>query len=251
MHLHILPTTAALSASIAAYIAAQSAQAIAARGRFTVAVSGGSMPALLAAGLLAEPWPRQINWPTWRLFFADERCMPLTDPASNYYLAQTELLRHLNIPPQQIYTIEPSLAPEQTAIAYQDTLRQVFKPAPGQLPRFDLILLGLGEDGHTASLFPGHPLLGETRRWVAPIIDSPKPPPARITLTLPVINQARQVAFMSAGAGKAEILPQVLAPLPSTPALPARLVRPVEGDLHWFVDEAAAAGLPHRSRLKT
>ena len=108
------------------------------------------------------------------------------------------------------------------------------------LPQFDLILLGMGEDGHTASLFPGHPLLKETERWVAPIFDSPKPPPQRITLTLPVLNNARQVAFITAGASKADILPQVFEP---GSALPAHLVQPASGKLDWFVDEAAAAQL--------
>ena len=122
-------------------------------------------------------------------------------------------------------------------------MNQLFQPAPGHPPRFDLILLGLGEDGHTASLFPQHPLLAEKSRWVAPIFDSPKPPPERITLTLPVINQARQVAFVTAGAGKADILAQVLAAEEPAENIPARLVRPTGGDLFWFVDEAAATKL--------
>jgi 6-phosphogluconolactonase len=105
------------------------------------------------------------------------------------------------------------------------------------------MLLGMGEDGHTASLFPNHHLLTETQRWVAPIFDAPKPPPERITLTLPLLNNARQVAFITAGTGKAEVLPHILEARTSASPLPARLVRPTAGDLHWFVDEAAAAQL--------
>jgi 6-phosphogluconolactonase len=107
----------------------------------------------------------------------------------------------------------------------------------------------MGEDGHTASLFPNHPLLNETKHWVAAITDSPKPPPDRITLTLPVINNARHVAFLAAGPGKADILPQVLEPDRSSTAFPARLVQPSDGELYWFVDEAAAVKLQHHGEV--
>ncbi|NJN96053.1 MAG: 6-phosphogluconolactonase [Anaerolineales bacterium] len=166
-------------------------------------------------------------------------------------------------PPGQIHAPDTSLSPTQTAAAYETILAQIFMVPPAipqpeeplfqpfdrptaqvsgpvQFPQFDLILLGLGEDGHTASLFPGHPLLQETERWVAPIFDSPKPPPQRITLTLPVLNNAHHVAFITAGAGKADILPQVFA---AGSTLPAHLVQPTSGHLDWFVDEAATAKL--------
>jgi 6-phosphogluconolactonase len=182
----------------------------------------------------------QVDWSTWHVFWADERCVPLTSPDSNYRLARKYLFDHVNIPPAQIYALDDSLDPAVAATAYQETLAQVFQPA-SDLPRFDLILLGMGEDGHTASLFPNHPLLNEIERWVAPIFDSPKPPPERITLTLPVINNARQVIFLTTGAGKAEALSQISK---NTDRLPAGMVQPANGDLHWFVDEAAAAGLP-------
>jgi len=240
MLLHIFPTSEALAQQVAAYLADQSAAAMAERGRFTVALSGGSMPKLLAE-VTTEPFRSGIDWSGWHVFWADERCLPLTDPDSNYYLARQFLLDQVAIPAGQIYPIDPALTAEPAAAAqaYQQTLAEVFQPAAGQLPRFDLILLGMGEDGHTASLFPGHPLLEEETLWVAPILNSPKPPPARITLTLPLLNQARQVAFITTGAGKASILPQVLE-AKSGPLLPAARVQPIDGDLHWFVDEAAA-----------
>lgn len=243
MNLHLAATPAELAQQIAAYLVRVAGEAVAARGRFTVAISGGSMPQLLGRAAAESPGGR-IDWPAWHVFWADERCVPLTDPDSSYRLARESLFDRVTIPPGQIYPIDPALVsePATAAKAYQAKLAEVFQPPAGQLPRFDLILLGLGEDGHTASLFPGHPLLTEETLWVAPILNSPKPPPARITLTLPLLNQARQVAFITTGAGKAEVLPQVLEPT-TEPLLPAARVQPSAGELHWFVDAAAAANL--------
>ena len=239
--LHAFSTVQALSNAVAERVAALSAEAAARRGRFTVALSGGSMPALIGPPLITAPLRHRINWAAWRVFWADERCVPLTSPESNYRLAREHLLEHVPIPPEQIYPLNPNLAPAQAALAYQAALAQVFGDEPGRPPRFDLILLGLGEDGHTASLFPGHTLLSETAAWVAAITDSPKPPPERITLTLPVLNNARQVIFLAAGAGKAEILARVLGNSPE--ALPARQIQPVGGAVAWFVGSAAARHL--------
>ncbi len=240
---HILPDEPTLGRAAAGYVAQLSAQAIAGRSRFTVALSGGSLPRLVGPALAAEPNRSQIDWAGWHVFWADERLVPLDHPDSNFRLAREYLFNQVNIPVAQIYPLDDSFEPAATARTYQALLAQLFQPEASQPPRFDLILLGLGEDGHTASLFPHHPLLTETSRWVAPILDSPKPPPERITLTLSVINQARAVAFVAAGAGKATILAQVLETEAPAGALPAQLVRPSDGDLVWFVDEAAAARL--------
>jgi 6-phosphogluconolactonase len=242
MAVHILSSLSLLGEKAAEQVTRLSAEAVAGRGRFTVALSGGSLPKLLGPALLAEPLRSQIDWQAWHVFWADERCVPLSDPESNYRLAQEYLLQHAAIPAAQIYPIDDKLDPTAAASAYEARLRQLFTEA-SDFPRFDLILLGLGEDGHTASLFPNHPLLQENNRWVAPVFDSPKPPPERITLTLPVLNNARQVSFMAAGAGKAEVLPQLVGEAASTPALPARRVCPTNGGLDWFLDEAAAARL--------
>jgi 6-phosphogluconolactonase len=251
MDLHIFPNLEELGQVAAAYVAQLSAEAVAARGRFTVALSGGSLPKVLGPALVRQA----VDWPVWHVFWADERCVPLTHPDSNYSLAQQYLFDHVPIPPGQIHAPDTSLDPTQTAALYQTILAQVFTVQPPipqpedpldqttklpAFPQFDLILLGMGEDGHTASLFPGHPLLQETGRWVASIFDSPKPPPQRITLTLPVLNNARQVAFIATGAGKAAILPQVFE---AGSTLPAHQIQPTSGHLHWFVDEAAAAHL--------
>lgn len=237
MDLRIFPNLEELGQVAAAYVAQLSAEAVAARGRFTVALSGGSLPKVLGPALTKQA----VNWSAWHVFWADERCVPLTHPDSNYSLAQQYIFDHVPIPPGQIHAPDTSLDPAQTAALYQTTLaRLLVSSPPSSPPRFDLVLLGMGEDGHTASLFPGHPLLQESGRWVAPIFDSPKPPPQRITLTLPVLNNARQTAFIATGAGKAAILPQVFE---AGSTLPAHQVQPTSGHLHWFVDEAAAANL--------
>lgn len=242
MKLYVLPLTQ-LAEAAAAHVARLSSQAVAARGRFTVALSGGSLPKVLCPPLVTEPLKSQVTWSAWHIFWADERCVPLADPESNYYLAREYLFNHVNIPPAQIHPPQTTLEPGAAAAAYQVTLQNVLQPGSGRLPRFDLILLGMGEDGHTASLFPHHPLLNETEKWVAAVLNSPKPPPRRITLTLPVLNNARQVIFVVTGAGKAGMLPQVLGAAAPGDPLPARRVQPAQGELHWFVDQAAAANL--------
>jgi 6-phosphogluconolactonase len=241
--LQIFPSSQELGQAAATLIARLSAEAAATRGRFTVALSGGSLPKIVGPPLVSEPMRSQIDWSTWHVFWADERCVPLDHADSNFRLARQHLFDQAKIPVAQIYPIDDSFEPDVTAKAYEAILNQIFQSGPGRPPRFDLILLGMGPDGHIASLFPHHTLLEESSRWVAPIFDSPKPPPERITLTLRVINQARQVAFVAAGAGKADILAQVLQTDAPTKNIPAQLVRPTEGELFWFVDEAAGAKL--------
>jgi len=237
--MQIFSTPQHLGNAAAEYVARLSAQAVEARGRFTVALSGGSLIKLLCPPLVADPLLAQINWPAWHVFWADERCVPLDHPDSNYRLAREHLFDYVDIPPAHIHPIDDSLAPAQAADAYQTALQQLFQPEANQPPRFDLILLGMGDDGHTASLFPGHPLLTESERWVAPIFDSPKPPPERITLTLPVINNARHVAFVTAGSSKAPVLAHVMGPATGSSKLPVQMVQPA--NLQWFLDNAAAA----------
>jgi 6-phosphogluconolactonase len=240
----IFSTPQALGEAAANYVSQVSARAVTERGRFCVALSGGSLPKLLGPPLAAQPRRSQIEWSAWHVFWADERCVPLAHAESNYRLAREYLFEQVPIPPDQIYAIDDALPPGLAAEAYQGLLQQLFQPGPGEIPRFDLILLGMGEDGHTASLFPGHPLLTETERWIAPIEDSPKPPPERITLTLPLINQARHIAFLAAGSGKAAVLSEVFGPTERDPILPVQLVHPAaDGELVWFVDRAAAMQL--------
>lgn len=241
--LHIFSDLRELSTAAAEFVAKLSAEAIAERGRFTVAFSGGSLPKLVCPPLVAEPLKSQIDWAAWHVFQADERCVPLTSPESNYALTREYLFDHVNIPAAQIYPLNDSLIhlPEMAAAVYQATLATVFRPAPGQFPCFDLVLLGMGDDGHTASLFPRHPLLKERFLWVASISDSPKLPPERITLTLPVLNNARHIAFITTGKSKAAALQQVV--FNPVGKLPAQMVKPQTGSPVWFIDGAAAGKL--------
>ena len=179
------------------------------------------------------------------VFYADERVVPLDHPDSNHRLALEFLFSQVPIPAKNIHPIDVELLNdiEELADAYEkELIREFAQKDSARFPVFDLILLGVGPDGHTASLFPGHELLSENDRWVAYIQDSPKPPPNRVTLTFPVINHAARVAFVATGASKVQILQDIL----DTPelGLPAARVRPVvPGQLVWFVDDAASASL--------
>ena len=241
--INIYPTQEDLSAAIAGHVAFLAAQATKKRHRFTVALSGGSLMKILSPQLVANPLRTDINWSAWHVFWADERCVPLSSPESNYGVANRFLFRHVGIPREQIHAVDDTLGASESAKEYTSILKKVFGPGTGRLPAFDLILLGIGEDGHTASLFPNHPLLKETQRWVGPVFNAPKPPPERITLTLPIINNARHVFFVAAGEGKQSILAKVFRPGLHRPRLPAELVSPSAGDLQWFVDGAAAGAL--------
>ncbi len=232
--IRIFETPAALGRAAARDIAACAAEAIAARGRFTVAISGGSLPTLVFPALIAAVPHHQ--WAGWHVFWADERMVPPTHADSNFRLARETLLDRVPIPPEQIFPLDTALPATEAARKYQ----RIIETTVGNPPKFDAILLGMGPDGHTASLFPGHPLLAETARRVAPVFDSPKPPPERVTLTLPELNRARCVFFIVTGAGKADILPRVLSPSPNETPLPAAMVHPPKNAVRWYLDAAAA-----------
>lgn len=232
-----------LSASLASAVAAAAAASDQSK-PFTVAVSGGSLPKLLAAGILdaAEGSAvKTIDWSRWQIFFADERLVALDDDDSNFKACYGSLFEKVGVPRENIHTIDASLEVEAAAKDYEAKLQSVFG-AEVPAPVFDLILLGMGPDGHTASLFPGHALLDYTASWVASIADSPKPPPRRITLSLPVLNAAKNVYFVCTGAGKSPNLAKVLGVAGTDePMLPAGRVQPTDGQLVWFVDNDAAA----------
>ncbi|MFP4257566.1 MAG: 6-phosphogluconolactonase [Desulfovermiculus sp.] len=248
--LHIFPEKNDISMALASRVALVAEQAAAARGRFSVALSGGSLMDLLSPPLITAPLRSQIDWPSWEIFWADERCVPLLSPDSNFAAANRLLFKHVGIPWAQIHEIDDTLAPREAARAYQIEIKETLQPPNGQLPRFDLILLGMGQDGHTASLFPGHEVLQEKQKWVAPVLDAPKPPPERITLTLPVINYAREVIFVVTGTEKAPALRAILYEQDHGQNLPAALVDPTHGHLQWLVDEAASHQLKSCSTFK-
>jgi 6-phosphogluconolactonase len=227
-----------LGAALTARIARLAEQASCGRGRFYLAISGGSLMDAICPSLTSIPLRDAIRWSDWHVFWADERWVQWSSPESNYGAARQKLFSAVGIPETQIHAADTTLLrPSETAWRYQATMVKVLQPQPGELPRFDLILLGLGEDGHTASLFPDHPLLEETGRWVVPVHDAPKPPPIRITMTLPVINNARNVFFVATGTKKAAIVARILGPGDPGPKLPAQRVRPSNGELAWFVSD--------------
>lgn len=237
---NIFPSRDELSVALAVHVAHLAEIACAEQGRFYVAFSGGSLMQIISPALCSKHLRESIDWSRWHVFWVDERWVPWSSSESNYGLARDLLFSRVGIPPEQIYGTDNSLSPSETAKEYESILRTVFQPKSGRIPRFDLILLGVGEDGHTASLFPDHPLLNETRAWVAPVFNAPKPPPIRITMTLPVINNADNVVFVATGSSKTDILSTVLG-LKEHQRLPAQLVHPSDGELQWFIDREAGA----------
>ncbi|MER3473187.1 MAG: 6-phosphogluconolactonase [Armatimonadota bacterium] len=201
--------------------------------RFTMVLSGGNTPRALYA-LLANAYRHRIDWNRVHFFWGDERYVPLDHPASNYRMAREVLIDPLEIPRANVHPMPVDEAePRRTAQRYEEHLRETF----GGMPRFDLILLGMGSDGHTASLFPNTPALAERERWVA-VGEAPTEPRIRLTLTLPVLNAGRCVYFLVTGADKAEMVRKVL--LENAP-VPAGLVRPEAGELVWWLDAESAA----------
>uniref|UniRef100_A0A7N0U5D1 Probable 6-phosphogluconolactonase n=1 Tax=Kalanchoe fedtschenkoi TaxID=63787 RepID=A0A7N0U5D1_KALFE len=236
-----------LAAELAKYTASLSEKFVNERGAFTCVVSGGSL--IKSLRKLAEPpYVSQVEWSKWHVFWVDERVVPKNDPESNYKLAYDGLLSKVPIPAAQVYAINDALPAEGAADDYETRLKHLVTDgviplsATTGFPKFDLMLLGMGPDGHIASLFPGHPLVNENKKWVAFIKDSPKPPPNRITFTLPVINSSAHIALVVTGSGKAGPVQAALGSGQPAQMLPVQLVSP-DGDLTWFLDKGAASKL--------
>ncbi len=237
--LQVFQTTEMLSAAAAEFILDQAQRAVASTGRFTLALSGGRTPEQLFRLLRTAPFVRKMPWQNTLIFWGDERCVPLNDERNNAHIAFSLLLEHVDIPAANIFRIPVDLPPVTAAQQYEQTLHRVFDP---NAPRFDLILLGLGSDGHTASLFPGTNAVEEKTRWVTEVfVESHQM--SRITMTLPLLNQAKNILFLVSGEEKAEILTKILKPQPENPAYPAQLVQPENGHLRWFVEAGAAVRL--------
>ena len=236
---HVSATADESARQAAELVAALSERAVRDRDRFAVALSGGSTPRRLHRLLASEEYRERISWPHWRVFWGDERAVRPDHDESNYRMARETLLDHVALSQAHVHRITTELDPARAAYEYEQTIRQALDGGP---PVFDLILLGMGDDGHTASLFPGSEALQEDRRIVAadwvPHLDA-----HRITFTLPLINRAAAVAFLVEGAHKSKMVRRVLRPGPGEEPLPASLVQPVSGDLHWFLDSTAAAHL--------
>ena len=220
---------AALADAAAAWTAERIQAAVSARGRCYLALSGGETPRGCYRGLAGPRYRDTLPWSQVFVFWSDERQVPLDDPASNYAMSKATLLDFVPIPANQVVPLVGDPTPALSRIP-KDGLDR---------PRFDIIHLGLGEDGHTASLFPGAPAVDEREALVVAVHNAPKPPPDRLTFTLPLINAARAVLFMVQGAGKRDALARVLR---RDPALPASHVQPEDGELQFIVDQAAFGG---------
>lgn len=222
--------------------------AIAERGRFAVALSGGSTPKRVYELLASESYKKQLDWSKVHIFFGDERCVPPDDDASNYRMANEALLARVDLPSKNIHRMNGVGDAVANSRLYEDEMRTFFNDAAW--PRFDLILLGMGDDGHTASLFPGTEVLNEQEAWAAGIWVE-KLGAYRITLTMPAINHAAHIIFMVTGENKAARLAEVLkGEHDAAMRLPAQMIKPLDGSLRWFVDRAASARLSVREEDK-
>ena len=234
---HVFADNASFVQGAADFIADIAAQAIAARGRFTIALSGGSTPKAIYTRLATDEYQTRLDWSNAHIFFGDERCVPPDDAKSNYRMTREAWFDHATLPAKNIHRIRGEDDPAREALRYEQELAQLFRTSA--FPAFDLILLGMGDNGHTASLFPGTAALRETTRWVVPqyveVMQT-----WRVTFTAPLINAARHVAFLVEGANKAQMVWNVVRGPYQPDVLPSQLIQPTYGALHWLVDAAAA-----------
>ncbi|MBV9134702.1 MAG: 6-phosphogluconolactonase [Chloroflexi bacterium] len=237
--IRVLPDPSALADAAARHIVEAGQAAIDARGGFSIALSGGSTPRELHRRLASSPLVSQLDWSRVHVFFGDERCVPPEHPESNYRMASETLLSHVPIPSAQVHRMRGELEPAAAATSYEEEMRTFFGDEP---PRLDVILLGMGDNGHTASLFPGLTAVHEQQRWVVAEYVG-EVGMWRLTLTPPVLNLGREVLFLVAGSGKASMLRQVLEGPYAPDERPAQVVRPSPGEVIWLVDAAAAANL--------
>ncbi|RDX82131.1 putative 6-phosphogluconolactonase 4, chloroplastic [Mucuna pruriens] len=236
-----------LAVSLAKYVADLSNKFIKERGYFAIALSARSIKYLRK---LVEPhYSNTILWSKWHIFWVEEKVVPKNHVDSNYKLAYDGFISKVPIPPHNVNTIDDALPADGAADVYETTLKRlvasnvIAKSFVTGFPKFDLVLLDMGPDGHVASLFPGHPTLNETKKWVTFLKNAPTQPPERITFTLPVINASSNIAMVVTGAGKADAVYSALEEASSDYKLPAQLVSPKEGELKWFLDKGAASRL--------
>jgi 6-phosphogluconolactonase len=242
---YVEPNAAALASRAAQYFVEMAEEAVVARGRARVAISGGSTPKATFQ-LLADPnlpWRTRMPWDKLELYWVDERCVPPDDQASNFRMTREALLDQVPLRSEKIHRMEGELDPEEAAARYESGLRNNFRLEGAEVPHFDLVQLGIGPDGHTASLFPHTEALNEMMRLVV-ANHVPQMNTSRITLTWPVINQARSVFFLVSGEDKAGVLKEVLTGERDIERLPSQLIWPASGILTLILDKGAAAGLP-------
>ncbi len=233
-----------LAHAAAELFAKQAQLAVSARGRFSVLLAGGDTPRLTYEQLSREPYRSNLPWSEMHFFWGDERCVPPDDPRSNALMAYKALLDNVPVRPEHIHPVRCDRSPQHAADVYGVELAEFFN---GEAPRFDLAFLGLGDDGHTASLLPGSKALEESLHWTA-VAKRAEENFSRVTMTTPIINQARLVVFLVASIGKAQVLRTILDSSADKPIYPAQLIKLRSGELWWYVDSAAGS-LVASSRL--
>jgi 6-phosphogluconolactonase len=244
MQVAVFQDTDTLNQEAAQYIVRVAQQAIVTHGRFTFALSGGNTPKKVYGLLATEPYSGQIDWTRTEIFWSDERCVASDDPESNYRMAHEVLLSKVPIPAQQIHRM-PADKPDRDAasLAYAEDIQRTL--GTNGVPNFDLIQLGMGPEGHTASLFPHQPSLHEEQRLIMPVIVS-KPPPPRLTFTPPLLKAASHILFLVTGADKADAVRAVLEGDDQPDEYPAQIVRTVRGEVIWMLDALAAEKLSQK-----
>jgi len=248
MSIEVLPDAEALALRAADAFAMVAQAAAAARGRFAVALSGGDTPRALYRHLARQQFAQKVPWRRVHLYWGDERCVPPDDAASNYGSARDAFIRHVPVSADSVHRMRGEDDPETAALAYEAVLRDLAKleRPVSEVPVFDLVLLGLGRDGHTASLFPHSPALDEEERFC--VATAAPDGASRLSVTLPVINSARRVMVLVSGVEKAGMVAEVFEGFRLPKAVPAQAIAPVKGQLLWLMDEAAAAELSPAAR---
>jgi 6-phosphogluconolactonase len=239
----VYPDLEDLSRNVAEEFVRLVEQAVRSSGRFTVALSGGETPQRLYQLLPEAAYSERVPWKSVHFFWGDERCVPPEHSESNYRMARELLLARIPVPEENVRRMAGEKQPQVAAAEYEQTLIDFFRLTPGEWPRFDLMLMGIGEDGHTASLFPENDALRNQEKLVlAPYVEKLKA--HRLTLILPVINHAANIWFLVSGASKATVMTEIFKANSGTPRIPATLVKPVDGSMTWFITEDAAAAPP-------
>lgn len=239
MEIHIANDTGRLSHDLAAWLSDYIKEVLSKQDRFTFVLSGGSTPKQLYALLAESPYKEAIDWQKVHFFWGDERAVPFEDSRNNAKMCYDELLNKVPVHADHIHIMRTDIEPQEAALEYEKVLKEYFKDSEAT---FDFVLLGMGDDGHTLSLFPDTEVIHEKQAWVKAFY-LPAQQMFRITLTAPIVNNAACVAFLAAGAGKAETLKHVLKGEANVDLYPSQIINPSKGQLHWFVDQAAAAML--------
>ncbi|HTI61586.1 6-phosphogluconolactonase [Mucilaginibacter sp.] len=237
MKINVFKTEDEVLDGLADYFVEVAAKSIKHHGQFSVALSGGNSPKKLYELLASPKFRDKVEWKKVHFFFGDERYVPHTDPQSNYLMAKKAILEPLDLSYRQIFPVNTSVSPEEAAARYTNDINLYFA---GFDARFDLVLLGLGDNSHTASLFPHTPVLHDKTASVKEVfLDDQQV--FRITMTAPLINQAHHIAYLVYGAGKAEAVHHVIEDKRDIENYPAQLIKPTDGDLQWFLDTSAAS----------